>query len=65
MRDKRGSGRPRLTFKNTVSKILEEGHVKSMTRRNRYAENVAFDAPLSFATPLEIQREACNVKIHR
>ena len=27
---KRGRGRPRLTFENTVSKILEEGHVKSM-----------------------------------
>ena len=25
---KRGSGRPRLTFENTASKILEEGHVK-------------------------------------
>ena len=27
---KRDRGRPRLTFENTVSKILEEGHVKSM-----------------------------------
>ena len=27
---KRGRGRPRLTFEYTVSKILEEGHVKSM-----------------------------------
>ena len=27
---KRGRGRPRLTFENTVSKILEEGDVKSM-----------------------------------
>ena len=27
---KRNWGRPRLTFKNTVSKILEEGHVKNM-----------------------------------
>ena len=26
---KRDRGRPRLTFENTVSKILEEGHVKS------------------------------------
>ena len=25
---KGGTGRPRLTFENTVSKILEEGHVK-------------------------------------
>ena len=30
MSGKRGRGRPRLTFDNTVSKILEEGHVKSM-----------------------------------
>ena len=28
-----GRGRPWLTFENTVSKILEEGHVKSMKRR--------------------------------
>ena len=27
---KRGRERSRLTFKNTVSKILEEGHVKRM-----------------------------------
>ena len=27
---KRCRGRPRLTFENTVSKILEEGHVKSI-----------------------------------
>ena len=27
---KRGRRRSRLTFENTVSKILEEGHVKSM-----------------------------------
>ena len=27
---KRGKERSRLTFKNTVSKILEEGHVKRM-----------------------------------
>ena len=27
---KRGRGRPRLTFENTVSKILEEGQVKSL-----------------------------------
>ena len=30
MSGKGGRGRPRLTFENTVSKILEEGHVKSM-----------------------------------
>ena len=28
--DKRGRGRSRMTFENSVSKILEEGHVKSM-----------------------------------
>ena len=27
---KRDRRRPRLTFENTISKILEEGHVKSM-----------------------------------
>ena len=27
---KRGRARPRLKFENTVSKILEEGHIKSM-----------------------------------
>ena len=31
---KRGRGRPRLTFENTVSKILE-GHVKSMRTPRR------------------------------
>ena len=33
---KRGRGRPRLTFENTVSKTLEEDHVKS-TRTPRRA----------------------------
>ena len=32
---KRGRGRPRLTFENTVSKILVEGHVKSMRTPRR------------------------------
>ena len=32
---KRGRGIPRLTFENTVSKILEEGHVKSMRTPRR------------------------------
>ena len=32
---KRDRGRPRLTFENTVSKILEEGHVKSMRTPRR------------------------------
>ena len=30
MSSKRGRGRPRLTFEDTVSKILDEGHVKLM-----------------------------------
>ena len=32
---KRGRGRYRLTFENTISKILEEGHVKSMRTPRR------------------------------
>ena len=64
---KRGRGRPRLTFENTVSKILEEGHVKStrtprraymkrlMTRRKRYVETVAFGASFSPTIPLWIK----------
>ena len=36
-RDRR---RPRLTFENTVSKILEEGHVKSMRTLRRMYEEV-------------------------
>ena len=32
---KRDRGRPRLTFENTVSKILEEGYVKSMRTLRR------------------------------
>ena len=32
---KRGRGRPRLTFENTVSKKLEEGHVKSIRTSRR------------------------------
>ena len=32
---KRGRGRPPLTFETTVSKILEEGHVKSMRTPQR------------------------------
>ena len=30
MNDKGGRGKPRLTYENTISKILEKGHVKSM-----------------------------------
>ena len=35
---KRGRVRPRLTFENTVSEILEEGHVKSMRTPRRACE---------------------------
>ena len=31
----RDRGRPRLTFENTVSKILEKGHVKSIRASRR------------------------------
>ena len=37
--DKRGRGRPRLTFENTVSKILEDGQVKSMRTPRRACMN--------------------------
>ena len=33
---KRGRGRPRLTIENTISKILKEGHVKSMRTPGMY-----------------------------
>ena len=32
---KRGRGRPRLTFENTVSKILDGGHVKNIRTLRR------------------------------
>ena len=32
---KRGRGRPRLTFENTVAKILEESYIKSMRTPRR------------------------------
>ena len=65
MSGKRGKGRPRLTFENTVSKMLEEGHVKSMKSSRRTCMKrlmtvdeakvaVAFGAPFS----VWIQREA-------
>ena len=70
MNGKRSRGRPRLTFDNTVSNILEEGHVKSMRSLPRefvkrlmtmnevkeVARAVAFGAPFSPATPLGIIR---------
>ena len=36
---KRGRGRPRLSFENTVSKILEVGYVKSMRTPQRACMN--------------------------
>ena len=69
---KRGNERPRLTFENTVSKIVEEGHVKSMRIPRRACmkrlmivddakevEAVAFGTPFPLTTPLGIQ---CEVK---
>ena len=50
----RDRGRPWLTLENTVSKIQEEGHVKSM----RTSRTVAFGALLSFTIPLGIKRES-------
>ena len=41
MSGKRGRGRPHLTFENTVSKILEEGHVISMRTLRRTCEEVS------------------------
>ena len=65
---KTGRGRPRLTFENTVSKILDLGHVKSMKspwsscmKRLMTVETVAFGAPVSLTTSLEIKREASLV----
>ena len=66
---KRDNRRPRLTFDKTVSKILEEGYIKSvMTPRkacmNRLmavngAKEVCRDgATFSLATPLRIQSKA-------
>ena len=65
--------RSRLTFENTVPKILEEGHVKSIRTHQRvcikrlmtldedergtYVETVAFSAQFSLTTPLGIKRE--------
>ena len=58
-----------MQFENTVSKILEEGHVKSMRKLRRACmkrlitvdeakETIAFGAPFSLITPLGIKREA-------
>ena len=72
---KRSKGRPRLTFENTVSKILEEGHVQSMRTPRRACmkrlmtvdeakevcrDRTAFGAPFSPITPLGIKREVSS-----
>ena len=70
------SKRPRLTFENIVSKILEEDYVKSRIPRRvcmkrlmtvddekEVCRTVAFGAPFSLSTPLGIMREA-NKKIN-
>ena len=58
-----------MTFENTVSKILEEGHVKTMTTPRRacmrrlmtldeakeVCETVAFGTLFSLTTPLEMK----------
>ena len=53
-----------MTFDNTVSKILEEGHIESMRttrtaciKRMKERRSVGFDAPLSLTTPLGKKRE--------
>ena len=58
-----------VDLENTVSKILEEGHVKSIPegmyeeaddsgRGERYGENIAFGASFSLTISLGIKREA-------
>ena len=63
---------PRLTLiENSVSKILEEGHVKNTRTPRRVCmkklltvdeakqvETVAFSAPFFLTTPLGVKREA-------
>ena len=39
---KRDRGRPRLTFENAVSKLLEEGHVKSMRTQKNNAQTSCY-----------------------
>ena len=67
MSGKSGREKPRLTFENTVSKILEEGHVKSISILRRtcmkklvteYVETVEFGASFSLTTPLGIHCKA-------
>ena len=54
MSGKSGRGRPRLTFENTVLKILEEGHVKSMRTPRR-----------AFMKRLMTVDEAKEVRVYR
>ena len=59
---KKGRGRPRLTYENTASKILGEGHVKSMRTPRRTCmkrlttaddANEVRLAPFSLTIPLD------------
>ena len=65
MDDKGGTERPRLTFENTISKILEEDHVKKRKfvmyenfDDSRRGESGMQSAPLSLTILLGIQLEA-------
>ena len=40
---KRGRRRPQVTFENTVSKLLEEGHVQSMRTPRRVGRLMTVD----------------------
>ena len=53
-----------MTIDNTVSEILEEGHIESMRttrtaciKKLKERRSVAFDAPLSLTTELGKERE--------
>ena len=76
---KRGRGRPRLTFENTVSKILEENHVKSMrTPRRTFMKRLmtvdvgkelcrdcsVWSDPYSLTTTLGMKREDVCVCVY-
>ena len=52
MSGKRDRGRPRLTFENTVSKMMEAGHVKSMRNLRR--------ACMKWLMTLDEAKEVCR-----
>ena len=54
-------GTPRLTFENTVSKILEEGHVKSLRTPPKSMSEKVVVCRFSLTTPLGIKRKASLV----